>query len=204
MGKKREVSAGTVLKSGIWYTVSSICIRAIGIISSPIYTRMLTTADYGMANTYNSWVSLMNIFTCLCLVSCVGRAKLDFSNEYDAFLSSAQALSSGAALVILGIVYVFLDPVSSLMGYSKGLILLLFVYLIFSPSVDYMQNKYRFQYKYYDFLFILCRNCFLVHCFYACICRGEICGKNIGNPPSYFSHGPLFLLENMEGGKGAF
>ena len=103
MGKKREVSAGTVLKSGIWYTVSSICIRAIGIISSPIYTRMLTTADYGMANTYNSWVSLMNIFTCLCLVSCVGRAKLDFSNEYDAFLSSAQALSSGAALVILGL-----------------------------------------------------------------------------------------------------
>ncbi len=159
MGKKKEVSTGTVLKSGIWYTISSISIRAVGIISSPIYTRMLTTADYGMANTYNSWVSLMNIFTCLCLVSCVGRAKLDFSNEYDAFLSSAQALSSGTALVILGVVYIFLDPVSSLMGYSKGLILLLFVYLIFSPSVDYMQNKYRFQYKYKENIMISFLSC---------------------------------------------
>ena len=39
-----------VLKSGIWYTVSSIAIRAVAIITSPIYTAMLTTDDYGRAN----------------------------------------------------------------------------------------------------------------------------------------------------------
>ena len=53
-----------VLKSGIWYTISSVAIRAVAIITSPIYTAMLTTADYGIANTFNSWIEIFNIFTC--------------------------------------------------------------------------------------------------------------------------------------------
>ncbi len=37
-----------VLQSGIWYTISSIAIRAVAIITSPIYTAMLTTADLSL------------------------------------------------------------------------------------------------------------------------------------------------------------
>ena len=36
-----------VVKSGIWYTIANVSIRAVAIITTPIYTGMLTTADYG-------------------------------------------------------------------------------------------------------------------------------------------------------------
>ena len=72
-----------VLKSGIWYTVSSVAIRAVAIITSPIYTAMLTTDDYGRANIFNSWIELFNIITCLCVVYSIGRAKIDFKEKFD-------------------------------------------------------------------------------------------------------------------------
>jgi len=78
-----------VLKSGIWYTVASVLIRGIAIITTPIYTSMLSTADYGLANTYNSWIDIFNIITCLCVSYSIGRAKIDFEEKFDEYIQGA-------------------------------------------------------------------------------------------------------------------
>ena len=137
-----------VLKSGIWYTVSSIAIRAVAIITSPIYTAMLTTDDYGRANTFNSWIELFNVVTCLCVVYSVGRAKIDFKDKFDEYLSALQGLSSTFAFAVLIIVTIFREQISGLIKYEVPLVMALFVYLVIYPSVQYMQEKCRFEYKY--------------------------------------------------------
>ena len=98
---------GKVVKSGIWYTISSIAIRAVAIVTTPIYTSMLSPGDYGVANIFNSWVDILNIFTCLCVVYSIGRAKLDYGDKFDEYLSSIQTLSSSFAFVVLIFVTVF-------------------------------------------------------------------------------------------------
>ena len=137
-----------VLKSGVWYTVSSIAIRAVAIITSPIYTSMLTTENYGRANIFNSYVEIFNIVTCLCVVYSIGRAKIDYGEKLDEYLSALQGLSSSFAFCILIIVTIFRERISGLIGYEVPLVMALFAYLVIYPSVQYMQEKCRFEYKY--------------------------------------------------------
>lgn len=152
-------STGKVLKSGIWYTVSSVAIRAISIITSPIYTKMLSTSDYGIANTFNSWIEIFNIFTCLCIVYSIGRAKLDFGDKFDEYLSCLQGLSSSFAAVVLVIAFIFRNKISELIGYEVPLVIVLFAYLVISPSVEYTLQKYRYEYKYKENIIISLITC---------------------------------------------
>ena len=143
-----------VVKSGIWYTISSIAIRAVAIITSPIYTSMLSTGDYGIANTFNSWVEVFNILTCLCVVYSIGRAKIDFADKFDEYMSSLQALSSSFAFVVLIFVTLFRNQISALIEYEVPFVIVLFVYLCISPSVEYTLQKCRYMYKYKENILI--------------------------------------------------
>ena len=148
-----------VLKSGIWYTIASVSIRAVAIITTPIYTSMLTTSDYGRANTFNSWIDLFNIVTCLCVVYSIGRAKLDFKDKFDEYMSSLQGLSSSFAFIVLLFAILFREQLSAWMGYEVPLVVGLFAYLCISPSVEYMMQKCRYEYKYKENIIISIITC---------------------------------------------
>ncbi len=150
---------GKVLKSGLWYTVANISIRAVAIITTPIYTSMLATDDYGAANTFNSWIDLINIITCLCVVYSIGRAKLDFKDRFDEYLSSLQGLSSSFAFIVLIFAVIFRERLSHAMGYEVPLIIVLFSYLCISPSVEYMLQKCRYEYRYKENILISLITC---------------------------------------------
>lgn len=150
---------GKVVKSGIWYTVSSIAIRAVAIITTPIYTSMLSTGDYGIANTFNSWIDIFNIVTCLCVVYSIGRAKLDYPDKFDEYMSALQGLSSSFAFIVLIFVFIFRENISRLIQYEVPLVIVLFVYLCIFPSVEYMLQKLRYEYKYKENILISLITC---------------------------------------------
>lgn len=145
--KKMENNSDKAVRSGLWYVISNVMIRAVGIITAPLYTRLLTTSESGFANNFNNYVSLFTVVTCLCLIYSVGRAKIDFPDDFDAYMSSIQALSSFFGLGILVLVMV-LSPPSGILGYDKFIIFIMFFYLVVFPSIDYRQYKYRFEYRY--------------------------------------------------------
>ncbi|MCR5651459.1 MAG: oligosaccharide flippase family protein [Lachnospiraceae bacterium] len=142
-----ENNSGKAVRSGLWYVVSNVMLRAVGLLTAPIYTRLLTTSETGFANNFNNYVSLFTVVTCLCLIYSVGRAKIDFPDDFDAYMSSIQALSSFFGLAVLIMVMV-LSPPSGILGYDKLIIFIMFFYLVIFPSIDYRQYKYRFEYKY--------------------------------------------------------
>lgn len=148
-----------VVKSGIWYTVASIAIRAVAIVTSPIYTSMLSTGDYGIANTFNSWVEVFNIITCLCVVYSIGRAKIDYGDKFDEYMSALQTLSSSFAFVVLIFVTIFREQVSALIKYEIPLVMALFIYLCIYPSVEYTLQKCRYEYKYKENIIISVITC---------------------------------------------
>ncbi len=145
--KIMENNSDKAVRSGMWYVVSNVLLRAVGIITAPVYSRLLTTSETGFANNFNNYVSLFTVVTCLCLIYSVGRAKIDYKDDFDAYMSSIQALSSMFGAVILILVMIF-TPSSGLLGYDKYIIFIMFAYLVLFPSIDYQQYKYRFEYKY--------------------------------------------------------
>ncbi len=149
------------LKAGLWYTVSNVVVRAMGIVTAPIYTSMLTTADYGRANTFNSYIELFNVVTCLCVVYSIGRAKIDFKDKFDEYISALQGLSSTFAFAVLILAVLFRERLSGWIRYEVPLVIALFTYLCIYPSVQYMQEKCKFEYKYRQNIAISLYTCFV-------------------------------------------
>ena len=145
---------GKVVKSSIWYTIANVSLRAVAIITTPIYTGMLTKADYGKANTFNSWIDVFNVFACLCVVYSIGRAKLDYKDKFDEYMSALQGLSSSFGFVLLVLAFVFRQALSGWIKYEVPLAVGLFAYLCVSPSVEYMMQKCRYEYRYKENILI--------------------------------------------------
>lgn len=143
--EKDDVKA---ISAGAWYTVSNIALRAIGIITAPIFTRLLTTADYGVVSNFTSWQNIISIFTSMSLSYSIGRAKIDFPSDFDSFLSAIQGLSTIVSVCLFALAFLFRTQLSEAMALDISLVVALFFYLIFYSSIEYVQSKFRFEYKY--------------------------------------------------------
>ena len=145
---------GKALKAGVWYSISNILLRAISIITAPIFTRLLTTSDYGVVSNYTSWQNILVVFCGLGLEYSIGRAKVDFKDHFDGYISSVQGLSSLFSCFILIVYLPFSNTISSFMELDNYIVIALLVNLIFYPSIGYMQAKLRFKYRYIENIII--------------------------------------------------
>ncbi len=138
----------SVIKAGIWYTISTIVVKAISVVSTPILTRMMTKEDYGIATTFISWQSLLLIVCSLNLGYSVGRAKQDFPGKFDRYIGSMQILGSVVTGGIALIAILFLNPISAFMELDAICLLILFIYIWGGMIVNMQQNWYRYNYQY--------------------------------------------------------
>ena len=46
------------LKSGFWYLIANFATKAMALITTPIFTRLLTKEEFGEYNNFISWMSI--------------------------------------------------------------------------------------------------------------------------------------------------
>lgn len=76
------------IKVGILYTLGNLFNKGIAFITIPIYTRILTTYDYGIVNTYTSWVGIVSIIIGMALHMSIRTAFIDYKEDIDDFVST--------------------------------------------------------------------------------------------------------------------
>ena len=122
MGRNNNetVQTGVVLKSGIWYTISNFAFRAIAFITTPVFSRVLSQAEYGEYNNINSWVAILVVLAACDLHSSIIRAKLDFEEDLESYSFSVLTLSSIITIAFyLFIVYFKWRDFRTLVGNRK-------------------------------------------------------------------------------------
>lgn len=148
MGEKTNSIGEKALKAGIWYVISNIMVKAISVLTMPIFTRLLNTEQYGTVQTFIAWQSLLIPIFTLNLPYSIGRAKLDFPNKLDDYKGAMQLLSALVSAFIISILIVFLAPVSVLLDLTQVEALLLMAYLFFTPTISLYQTSYKYTYRY--------------------------------------------------------
>ncbi len=146
------MSGNKVVKAGIGYTIGNILIRGIGFLSIPIFTRVMSTEDYGLYNTYAAYEAIFYLVLSLALNSSVKSAKLEFKDKFDEYMSSIITIVLGNALVwliITNIIYRFLNGYA--WEYNREILNVLVIHsccsallVIYNAAVGV-----RFQYKGY-------------------------------------------------------
>ena len=53
------------VKASLWFTVCNILQKGISLLTTPLFTRLLTTYEYGNCTIFYSWYSLISIFATL-------------------------------------------------------------------------------------------------------------------------------------------
>jgi O-antigen/teichoic acid export membrane protein len=152
--EKTENLNKIAIKSGSGYMVANILIRSTAIITAPIFTRLLSTSDYGLASNFVAWLSIFLVFTGVGLPYSIGNAKMDFPTQLNKFLASIQTLGSSIAILFLFMAMLFKQQLATIMMLEEDLVIIMFVYLLLLPSVVFAQEKYKFQLLYKENIYI--------------------------------------------------
>ena len=67
-------------KASLWFLICSFLQKGISTITTPIFTRLLSTAEYGNYSVFNSWLGIVSIVVTLDLFAGVytqGLVKFD-------------------------------------------------------------------------------------------------------------------------------
>lgn len=162
------------LKAGIWYVVSNIMVKAITVLTTPIFTRLLSTEEYGVVQTFVSWHALLLPFFTLNLTYSIGRAKLDFPGSLKEYVGSILILTAFFSILLTACVIGFLGPVSRLFELPPWGTIALLIYLFAQLSILLAQGTYRYSYQYKQNIAIAwCSALSTTLCSLAFICFGR-------------------------------
>lgn len=115
----------------------------------PIFSRMLTTEEFGSYSVFQSWKELLTVFATLNLYAGVfTKAMIDYPQDRDRYTSCMQTLGTSITLTVAVIYLVFPELFSQVTGMPNHVMLSLFAYLVFYPSFLFWSVRQRVEYKY--------------------------------------------------------
>lgn len=137
------------VKASLWYVVCSVLQRGIAFITTPIFTRLMTTEQYGQVTIYISWFEIFTIFATLNLYYGVYNNALNkYPADRDVVTSSMQGLCT-TITVSMFVVYCALHTwINNLTGMSTIMTCMLFVEVLFVPAFRFWSARQRYEYKY--------------------------------------------------------
>lgn len=146
---KKRASLKLPARAGVWNVISGLIARGVGVVGTPLFTRLLTPAEYGLYPHYTTWLSVLTALVTAGLTgSAIYRGLQKYSHRSEEFISAATGLALGTscALILIGIP---LAPIlTSITGLEGRILLALGAEIAFSSTVALRSATLRYRYKY--------------------------------------------------------
>lgn len=197
----------TTLKAGIWYTISTILIRGINFLTTPLFARLLSKTEYGSYSNYASWQNLLMTIVTLDLFTSISRAKIDFPDDMDRYTGSIQVLGTMATGIVYAFVLAFPDKVSSLMELDIKYIHIMFLYLLIAPALTLLQTKERQFLRYKNMVFLTMSSTLLtvgISILLVMLMEDRLAGRIIGSTVTLFIYCFIIYIYNLRKGKSVY
>lgn len=147
--KEKWTSVPITVKVSISYAVCSILQKCLSFITLPLFTRLLTTEQYGQYTVYSSWSGIISIIITLNLAyGSFSKAMVKFEDRRDEYISSLQGLCLLLSCAFLILYLPFHKVWNVLFELPTTLILLMVFEILFMTSVQFWSGKKRFEFKY--------------------------------------------------------
>lgn len=118
--ENREIqSRNKVFKAGAGYIIGNYLLKGITFLSAPIFTRLLTTEEYGDFGAYIAYESIFYIILGLALHSSITNAKYEYKEKLDGYVSSLVLLSGISVGIWWIIANVFYSSYCSILGLDR-------------------------------------------------------------------------------------
>lgn len=142
-----------VKKATLWFLLCSIIQKCISVLSTPIFTRLLSEEQYGQYSLYLSWIQIITIFTVLkldCGVFNKGMSKYDDRETFTATMQSIVVVLNSIGLIIYLIFRNFINSITEL---STLEMVCIFIQIYFQSAIAFWSIKERYNYRYKSVVF---------------------------------------------------
>lgn len=147
--KTKYENLSSPIRASFWFTVCSFVQKGISFITVPIFTRLMSAAQYGTFSLYQSWDSVVIVFATLNLSYQVfNNGLVKFEDDRDGYTSSMLGLSNVCTTALLLLYLIFQAQVNSVSGLSTPLFLLMFLQYYFNQALALWTVRERFFYRY--------------------------------------------------------
>lgn len=115
--KNKYIGMSAPVKAAFWFTVCSFLQRGVSMITTPVFTRLLSTEEYGLYSTYLSWESVLLIVVTLCLYKAIMNLYIKYEDQ-ERVLSAVCGLEFTLSFIWLVIGVIFREKIGELLGLS--------------------------------------------------------------------------------------
>lgn len=147
INKYKEMSVP--MKAAFWYTICNFINKGISLLSTPIFTRIMTEEQYGTFSIFQSWFNILIIFTSLNIyLSSYTKGLIVYEKEQKKFTSSMLSLTTLITLIFFVVYILNIDFWTKIFELSPNLMFAMFLELLFMPALEFWMGKERFDYNY--------------------------------------------------------
>lgn len=193
------------VRASLFYTICSVVQKFIVLITLPIFTRLMTTEQFGQYSIYQSWISIVAIFCTLNLhYGSFDTAMIKFEDDRDRYISSIQGLVSVLTLVTFVIYLISPRFWSEAFDLPKILIVAMLIETLCSTILQFWTNKKRFTYEYKPMVAVTLLISVLspiMGLIGVCLFKEKGIARILGNVIVYFFIGTYLYVYHIKKGK---
>ncbi len=145
-------SSNKVIKAGAGYVIGNYMLKGITFLSAPIFTRLLSTSEFGDFNTYLSFESIIYILVGLSLHASINNAKYKYGEKFNEYVSSIVLLTVVSFLAWLMLANLFFEQYQSWFGFDRLVANILVVHCLCSSLWQIYNSYLSVSYSYKSFL----------------------------------------------------
>ena len=138
------------VKSSIAFAVSTFVLRGISFLTTPIFTRIMDQTQYGLMATYNSWLSIIEVFAVIGLTSAgVFNSGLnEYRDDRNRYIFSVLTICNFTTIIVFGAIFIIKKFFVENFLMDDTLIILMFIHFLFYPAQVFWVTRQRYEYKY--------------------------------------------------------
>lgn len=151
MGKifDKYKSLNVQVRASTWFLICSFLQKGISVLTTPIFTRLLSSEEYGQYSVFNSWLGIVTIFVSLRLYYGVyTQGLVKFDKESNLFSSSLEGLSLTLVLGWTALYLLTRDFWNSLFKLTTVQMLAMFVMIWTTSVFHFWAAEQRVTYSY--------------------------------------------------------
>jgi O-antigen/teichoic acid export membrane protein len=137
----------TILKHTKNYFSASIAVKALGFVSIPVLTRLLSLSEYGILNVFMSFVGLMTVILSLNAYTSIGRYWYEKQNDFNRFLGTSVYLAGISVGLSFLLFVVFCKPLGRIFGLPGNMAIWLIPFVVVGIIFSVFQQVYQPQLK---------------------------------------------------------
>lgn len=145
---EKNILSNKILKTGSLSLLGTILVKAVNLISIPVFSRLLTTSEYGQVDVFMTYVNIFMIIMGLDFIGVVGKGRLDHERDADEFITSSllfTTIFSVGVVIVINIVFPLIQVAFGMDRLTVN-IMLLYSYAMF--IISFRAAEYNFYYEY--------------------------------------------------------